>query len=278
MLLLPLITLCVRSMDQVNFDCSLKSIPIPSAKEYLSELIHSTAKFAANLSWKVYWFLNPLDFERKETYNFKTTEPAPNVIELKDFYDDLFDLVKNVKFRRTPESSFQSTLRRNMNRMNNDNSIYVAADKTNNYYRMSEEEYDELHLKNITNEYKKCNEAYIDRINQSDRILAEDLGIENRVYAYSTCESFVTIKDHKENYINNTKCRLISPAKSNMGKVSKIILSRIVSSLREKTSLIQWVNSSSTIQNGSKILLEKRLLLIFSLTSLNFIRRSLKIF
>ena len=65
MLLLPLITLCVRSMDQVNFDCSLKSIPIPSAKEYLSELIHSTAKFAANLSWKVYWFLNPLDFEKK---------------------------------------------------------------------------------------------------------------------------------------------------------------------------------------------------------------------
>ena len=234
-------------MDQVNFDCSLKSIPIPSAKEYLSELIHSTAKFAANLSWKVYCFLNPLDFERKETYNFKTTEPAPNVIELKDFYDDLFDLVKNVKFKRTPESSFQSTLRRNMNRMNNDNSIYVAADKTNNYYRMSEEEYDELHLKNITNEYKKCNEAYIDRINQSYRILAEDLGIENRVYAYSTCESFVTIKDHKENYINNTKCRLINSAKSNMGKVSKIILSRIVSSLREKTSLIQWVNSSSTI-------------------------------
>ena len=75
------------------------------------------------------------------------------MIELKDFYDDLFDLVKNVKFKRTPESSFQSTLRRNMNRMNNNNSLYVAADKTNNYYRMSEEEYDELHLKNITNEY-----------------------------------------------------------------------------------------------------------------------------
>ena len=33
-----------------------------------------------------------------------------------------------------------------------------------------------------------------------------------------------------------------------MGKVSKIILSRVVSSLRSKTSLVQWINSSSTIQ------------------------------
>ena len=135
-----------------------------------------------------------------------------------------------------------------MNRMNNDNSIYVAADKTNNYYRMSEDDYDKLHMKSITNEYKRCTEDYIHKVDQSDKNLAEGLKIENRVYAYSRCESFVTIKDHKENYINNTKCRLISPAKSDMGKVSKIILSRVVSSLRSKTSLVQWINSSSTIQ------------------------------
>ena len=48
--------------------------------------------------------------------------------------------------------------------------------------------------------------------------------------------------------MNNTKCRLINPAKSNMGKVSKLILSRKVSSLRLKTNLKQWINSSSTIE------------------------------
>ena len=71
-------------MDQVNFNCSLKNIPIPSQKDYLSELIHSTAKLSANLSWKVFFFLNPLNIERKENFGFPTTEPSPNVLELKN--------------------------------------------------------------------------------------------------------------------------------------------------------------------------------------------------
>ena len=102
---------------------------------------------------------------------------------------------------------------------------------------MTKDAYDELHKKSIQNEYKKCNESYVDRINLNDRLLAEDLDIDNRAYAYSTCESFVTIKDHKENYINNTKCRLINTAKSDMGKVSKTILSKLVTSLRMMTGL-----------------------------------------
>ena len=113
---------------------------------------------------------------------------------------------------------------------------------------MTKDAYDKLHLKNITKEYKKCNEIYVNRVNENDKILAEELEIDNRVYAYSRSESFVTIKDHKENYINNTKCRLINLAKSDMGKASKIILSRLVKSLREVTGLQQWVNSSSTIE------------------------------
>ena len=64
-----------------------------------------------------------------------------------------------------------------MNRMNNDNSIYVAADKTNNYYRISEDDFDKLHMKRITNEYKRCTEDYIHKVNQSDKSLAENLEI-----------------------------------------------------------------------------------------------------
>ncbi len=35
---------------------------------------------------------------------------------------------------------------------------------------------------------------------------------------------FISLKDHKENFENNPKCRLINPAKSESGKLSKIIL------------------------------------------------------
>ena len=130
-----------------------------------------------------------------------------------------------------------STLTESMNRLRNDNRIYVAADKTNNYYSMPIEAHDELLMKNIHNEYKRCHENHLVRINKNDKKLAEDLEIDDRVYAYSQCDAFITIKDHKENYMNNTKCRLINPGKSNMGKVSKQILSRIVTSLRTKTKL-----------------------------------------
>jgi hypothetical protein len=37
-------------------------------------------------------------------------------------------------------------------------------------------------------------------------------------------EEFISLKDHKENFVNNPKCRLINPAKSGeSGKLSKII-------------------------------------------------------
>ena len=64
---------------------------------------------------------------------------------------------------------------------------------------------------------------------------------------FSKCDAFITIKDHKPNYINNTKCRLINPAKSDLGKVSKVILSRIVMQLREVTMFNQWENSFAVI-------------------------------
>ena len=57
----------------------------------------------------------------------------------------------------------------------------------------------------------------------------------------------MTIKDHKENYKTNTKCRVINPAKTDFGKVSKKILSRIVTSIRESGLFNQWKNSNSVI-------------------------------
>ena len=62
------------------------------------------------------------------------------------------------------------------------------------------------------------------------------------------CESFITIKDHKDNFENNTKCRLINPAKSELGKVSKKIVARIVTSLKVKRKLNLWKNTDSFLK------------------------------
>ncbi len=64
----------------------------------------------------------------------------------------------------------------------------------------------------------------------------------------ATPDAFVTIKDHKENLPTNLKCRLINPAKSELGKVSKVVLDRINDSIRTRLNLNQWKNSHSVIE------------------------------
>ena len=84
-------------------------------------------------------------------------------------------------------------------------------------------------------------------VNKGDKQIPESIELEDRAYAFAERDAFVTIKDHKENYQNNTKCRLINPAKTDLGKVSKKILARIVMKLRELGKFKQWKNSYSVI-------------------------------
>ena len=102
-------------------------------------------------------------------------------------------------------------------------------------------------MQNVTKEYRKCDDKVGDKINKDDKDIATNLELDNRIYAFSERDSFITIKDHKDNYMNNTKCRLINPAKSDVGKVAKKILTRIVTSLIELGQLKQWKNSYSVI-------------------------------
>ena len=64
---------------------------------------------------------------------------------------------------------------------------------------------------------------------------------------YSDNLAYITLKDHKENFRNNTKCRLINPSKSEVGLVSKSYLGNIIASISKKTKVNQWRNTSTVI-------------------------------
>ena len=53
----------------------------------------------------------------------------------------------------------------------------------------------------------------------------------------STNNCFITLKDHKENFVNHPITRLINPAKNEIGRISKLILNKINISLCEKLKL-----------------------------------------
>ena len=74
------------------------------------------------------------------------------------------------------------------------------------------------------------------------------IGLDNRIDSFAAKDSFITVKDHKPNFNNNPTCRLINPAKSEIGIVSKQILQRINSKIVKSAKLNQWKNTDSVIK------------------------------
>ena len=112
------------------------------------------------------------------------------------------------------------------------------ADKTTNLYELEKTQCDKLLHSSITSTYKKADEKVIDDINLEVKELATSLNIEDRMECLAK-QAFITLKDHKENFKNNPTCRLINPAKSEMGLVSKQISERIITEMRSTTLLVK---------------------------------------
>ena len=55
--------------------------------------------------------------------------------------------------------------------------------------------------------------------------------------------SFITIKDRKENFNNHPIVRLINPAKNELGRISKLILDKINKKISQQFELNQWENT-----------------------------------
>ena len=93
---------------------STKNIPVPSENTYLQMMVNSVEKLIHNLRWKSIFYLKPQSKSNsKETFGFKSTAPAPQVIELKNFENALVDMVKNIKFQYRP-NTFQQKVNKDV--------------------------------------------------------------------------------------------------------------------------------------------------------------------
>ena len=155
-------------------------------------------------------------------------------------------LIGNVQFRR-PHDSFQRALQKDTTFIKGSQDIFVPADKTRNLYRMGKMRYEKLLWENITKHYKTAEEDAYDKINEEARVIASKLGIADRMDAMTRRETFITLKDHKENFESGLPCRLINPAKSEMGRVSKRVLDSINSKLKGRLNVTLWNNSAAVI-------------------------------
>ena len=199
------------------------------------------------IKWRAHFYLNPQPIgTKKDTFGFNTSRAAPIIPELKALEDNLFNLVKNIEFREQT-NAFQNKLKNDAKDIRNEERILLKADKTTNFYKMDKAEYEEYMHRNITKEYKKANQDDFDKVTKEDKAIASNLEIDDRVYSTSKREAFLTIKDHKPNYINNPTFRLINPTKQELGKVSKQKLKKVVNVVKEKSGLQLWKNTSAVI-------------------------------
>ena len=102
----------------------------------------------------------------------------------------------------------------------------------------------------ITSTYKKANRNIKKRINEKGKEIVKKSfeNIIDRVDVNAESNCFITIKDHKENFLNHPKVRLTNPAKNQLGRISKTILDNINMKLFQSIQINQWKNTVSAIK------------------------------
>ena len=132
--------------------------------------------------------------------------------------------------------------------LQNKNQVIVFADKTTNLYKMDMDNYNKLLRENITKKYKKTPANATDEINQNAKSVAAPLQVADRMDVIASKNTFITLKDLKDNFASNPKCRLINPAKTEVGIISKKYLENINRQVAESTALNQWRNTNAVIE------------------------------
>ena len=237
-------------MEKINFNYSVKNIPIPPERDYKMQLIEKIEMDVKRMRWKAIFYNNENeDAKDPERYGLKSFKTPPAIRELNAFENDLFDLAKNIEFRRV-NSEFQKNLAKDIKDIKQSEKTLTSADKTSNMYKLTKEEYNKMLKNAITSTYKKTNNNIKTKINSEGKRIIKKCngGILNKMEVNSESNCFITIKDHKDNFENNPTVRLINPAKNEVGRISKCILDRINKNLRNVLNINQWKNTTDVIK------------------------------
>ena len=236
------------TFTKADFDYSMMNIPIPSRKQYLRSLIIKIEDFIQRLRWKTTFFLKKQkDDLRKDTFGFKTVRNAPQYDELLSFEQDLTYLAANLEFKET-KTKFQKRLANDIRKIQTSKNVFVKADKSSNYYEIDKNTYKKLLRDSVTANYKIADPDIEREINNSAREITDQLDISDRVEKIALKDSYITVKDHKNEFPNKIACRLINPTKPNIGKISKQFLDKINKELKNELKLKLLKNTEETIE------------------------------
>ena len=235
-------------MEELNLGYAEKNIGLHSKDLIKTTLVSRTEDLISRMRWKLFHIRFPANKERKETFGFRTTESAPIMDELVPFENDLIKLIKNVKFKPAG-NPLTNKIRSDLNAVKECEDILVKGDKSRRIYKVQERTYKKELADKISSNYRKADRDLVENVNREAAVIANNLGeLDERIDAMPESESFITYKDHKDNFPARKEVRLLNPSKSNIGRISKKILDAINSTLRQKTSFNQWKSTNECIR------------------------------
>ena len=81
-------------------------------------------------------------------------------------------------------------------------------------YRLHKNDYQNFLRNTITTSYKKANNSIGTKINKEGIKFAKQANMLDKIEINDTGNSFITLKDHKENFTNHLTTRLINLSKN----------------------------------------------------------------
>ena len=141
----------LNEMEKIQFNYSMKNIPLPSKHTYRLSMIDKAESLIVRMRWKVFRFVNELNdsMNNQNNYGFKSSKSPPPHKALAAFEDDLFEMIRTIKFRDYI-NPFQKKMSNDIKQIMSSEVVYVPADRTTNMYKLSRESYDKLLHDNIT--------------------------------------------------------------------------------------------------------------------------------
>ena len=114
------------------------------------------------------------------------------------------DLVTNITYKQHTNNQFQNQLSQSIKEIKQSDKVFLLADKTTNIYKVSTDTYNKLLTENITKDYKRTTEHSVQASNSAASKIAHDLHLERRIEAQGKNNAYITLKDHKENFKDNS--------------------------------------------------------------------------
>ena len=209
-------------MEKLSFDYSLKNIPLPDKRSYQLKLIEKIESVLKRMRQKAHFFLSKENQQPAtlKTYGFKSCNHPPQITLLDEFEKDLYGIVTSIKYRNV-NNNFQEKLKSDISKIRSSANMFIFADKTNNIYEMKPQDHEKLIMENITKTYQKATDKLEKAINMEAKNIAKSYKLAERIDHLPKPETFITLKDHKDNFFNKPSCRLINPTKKKLGKISK---------------------------------------------------------